>query len=154
MSMSGPLARADIELVLCQAGGHRCALEAAWVRGAGSAQAADAVTLEECLGLSAEPGIAAASERQVLMLRGPAGDWRLNVAGPVELGRLAVERIFPLPPLLAARPAVPALCALALLPELGSAPAGDVLLLLLDVRALLPPSKDAGAMSELIRTPR
>lgn len=114
-----------LAFVLVTAGGWRIGLEAHRVAGLHPAPAeGDGDDIESLLGLPPAAGTAATA--QTLHLRRPRRD--IRVCGPVELVRLPLSCIHPLPPLLAARTRLRGLCALALREENGK----DALVFLLD----------------------
>lgn len=115
-----------LEAVLFRVGGLRCALEAARVaalRPAGDDP--QALAVEGLLGLPAT----ADTPRRHLLLHRPGGTVAVAVEEPVELRPLPCTAIHPLPPLLAARTALPALRGLYL--------DGEGVVLLLDAATLL-----------------
>ncbi|MEO5372652.1 MAG: hypothetical protein H7840_00055 [Alphaproteobacteria bacterium] len=110
-----------LSVVRVQAGGHRFAVEARWIRAmrdqppssAASPAGAEAVTLESLLG-SLVPD---ASRRRWLVVKTGLAERVISVAEPVVLDTIAADRVFPLPPLVAARLAFNGVRALALDPS-------------------------------------
>ncbi|TAN66688.1 MAG: hypothetical protein EPN17_13385 [Methylobacter sp.] len=99
------------------AGGHRFAVEAAQVRTQLSAgQAGTTLTVERLLGLSCEDAQNSAS-RRILLMKHSAGDYAVEVSNPVELRRLEINAIHPLPSLIAARTKLVGIRGLAIGPE-------------------------------------
>ena len=116
-----------LEVVSFMACGHRCAVEAAQVRtqlpAGQSASSPPPVPAEQLLGLSGEgtqtpqnPESRSRSRRTLLM-KHPAGDYAVTVSEPVELHRLEINAIYPLPALIAARCTLAGLRGLAMEPE-------------------------------------
>lgn len=109
-----------LEVVSFMAGGYRFAVEAAQVRtqlpAARTATLPTPVPVEQFLGLSSE-GTQNLSSRRILLMKHPAGDYAVTVSDPVELHRLDIATIHPLPVLIAARTTLTGLRGLALAPE-------------------------------------
>lgn len=95
-----------LQVVSFRAGGARFAVEARRIQAMLHVPPPGAVTAETLLHLPAAEG----GQRRWLL----SGGQCLEVSEPVRLSRLAIDQIHPLPPLLAARLAVPGARALAL----------------------------------------
>lgn len=120
-----------LDMVVFQAGNHRCAVEAAQIRGSRALMEqmdnADAIaTVESLLQL---PKVAQTACEQVLLIKHAPHDVPLRISAPAQLQALPATAIHPLPPLLAARTGIAGLRALALM-ETGA-------VLLVDIRSLL-----------------
>lgn len=115
-----------LELILFTADQYCFGVESLQVRGSGPLPEDTIPDVESLLSLTAsEPG----TRRQCLTIKGSSQDYGLSVAVPLELYKLAVERIHPLPA------AVSASCRLPGLRGLAMTDAG--LILLIDLRSLL-----------------
>lgn len=104
-----------LEVVTFFAGGQRCAMEARQVRALRPLSDEDGrnyLALDSVLGLSELNNTC--SHRQILTIRLPESDVEFSVAVPVELSKLELASIHPLPDLVAARTRLRGLCALAL----------------------------------------
>lgn len=117
MSTPSSLESGALEMVFFMAGGHRFAVEAAQVRTQLPAgQVGTTLTVEQLLGLSCEDTQNSAS-RRILLMKHSAGDYAVEVSNPVELRRLEINTIHPLPSLIAARTSLAGIRGLALGPE-------------------------------------
>lgn len=108
-----------LDVVTFAAGGCRFAIEAAQVRQLLQQSASIQVNdqpVEALLGLPDKDAQGSANRRG-LLIKHPAGDYVVLVSEPVALLSLDCASIYPLPPLIAARNALPAMRGLALLPE-------------------------------------
>ncbi|GAB1392697.1 hypothetical protein MASR1M60_08600 [Rhodocyclaceae bacterium] len=113
--MSSAAGDGQIDLVVFRAGAYPIGFEARCVRSSQGTASAGAPLAETVLDLPlAAPAVGL---RQCLMLRLPEGERSLLVASPLELIRMPITAIQPLPPLLAARNYLPGLRALVLLPN-------------------------------------
>jgi len=93
----------ELKVVSFMAGGCSVAVEAEQVRSQQSANNSTAIpTAEQLLGLFAGE-MQNHGSRRVLLMKHPAGDYAVTVSEPVELLRLKVDAIHPLPDLIAAR---------------------------------------------------
>jgi chemotaxis signal transduction protein len=104
-----------LEVVTFFAGGQRCAMEARQVRALRPFSDEDGrnyPALDSVLGLPELNN--ACSHRQILTIRLPESEVEFSVAVPVELSKLELASIHPLPELIAARTQLRGLCALAL----------------------------------------
>lgn len=97
-----------IPMVLFTAGEFCLALEARFV--AGMTDTPSATRLAEASALLFHPSYAAPQPTYWLTLNDANGPWQLGVNQPVTLSSLAASELYPLPPLLKARSAHPALC--------------------------------------------
>lgn len=110
-----------LDVVMFSAGGWCIGLEARLVGSARPveqntgvcANVGDGIMLESLLGLPLEH-VPSPARRQWLEIKDSHQPWQLQVSGPVELRPLAIGRIHPLPPLLAARNQLPGLRAIVL----------------------------------------
>lgn len=93
----------SIDIVLFPAGGRRVGCEACHVRSLNAAMEGDAdvPSVESLLGFPPRPE--PEPMRQCLVLRQDGGEHIVAIAGAVELARIPIDRIYPPPPLLAAR---------------------------------------------------
>lgn len=110
-----PAFSATLEVVTFFAGGQRCAMEARQVRALRplpSEESEKYPALDSLLGLPEQNK--ACPHRLVLTIRLPETDVEFSVAAPVELRKLELDAIHPLPDLLAARIQLQGLCALVL----------------------------------------
>jgi len=111
---------AGLDLVLFRAGAVRIGVEACRVRASRPPARLEDGAMMEIEGLlNLSPSLAGmpSGERHVVMFKGAGPDdidHAVRVDGPVELVSLASERIYPLPPLLAARVTLRGLRGLAL----------------------------------------
>ena len=112
---------ATLDMVFFSTGRWRVGIEAGWVRGARPASPADWAgnPARAAALLNFPAGFSSAKAPQWLSLKGFGQDHQILVEGPVELLRLALAAIHPLPPLLAARTRLRGLQALGLLPHAG-----------------------------------
>lgn len=103
-----------LDVVSFMAGGCRFAVEASQVRTQLSAEnAATVPTAEQLLGLSAGDAKSRGS-RRILVMKRRDGEYAMSVSDPVELLKLRVDAIHPLPPLIAARSSLAGIRGLAL----------------------------------------
>lgn len=108
-----PACIAPLKVVTFFAGGQRCAVEARQVRALQPIIGEDSgnyPAVETLLGLSEQKH--ASLRRQVLTICQPESDITISVGAPVQLHEFAVDVIYPLPELLAARNQLRGLCAL------------------------------------------
>lgn len=93
-----------LAVVSFMAGGYRCAVEAAQVKAQLPPNHTDtALTAEQLLGLLPNGKALEACHRRILLIKHPTGDYAVTVASPVELRRVDVNAIHPLPDMIAAR---------------------------------------------------
>ncbi|MBZ5488489.1 hypothetical protein HW452_13240 [Halomonas aquamarina] len=123
---------AGVPLVLFNAGAYRLALEARFVTGMADTPTAARRAEASALLFQAPPSSPPA---YWLTLSDTQGTWQLGVHHPVALRSLAADELYPLPPLLMARRAHPALCGIAFEPPASR--------LLLDARRLWIPADAA-----------
>ncbi|MDP2901495.1 MAG: hypothetical protein Q8N96_00070, partial [Methylovulum sp.] len=104
-----------LAVVSFMAGGHRFAVEAAQVRTQLPAGPSDTVlAVEQLLGLPFCEETQNRDSRRILLMKHPAGDYAVAVSNPVELLRLEVNAIYPLPSLIVARSTLAGLRGLAM----------------------------------------
>lgn len=108
-----------LAVVTFTAGGYRFAVEAARVCMQLPAEQSDSVlAVEQLLGLlSREDTQNRATQRILLIMKHPAGDYAVAVSKPVELLSIEINAIYPLPSLIVARCTLVGLRGLAIDPE-------------------------------------
>lgn len=119
-----------LEVVSFMAGGYRFAVEAAQVASLQSAEISAAVpTAEQVFGMSGGASSNHGGHR-ILLMKHPAGDYAVRVSAPVELLKLSIDTIHPLPDLIAAHNTLAGICGLVL--------GAEGMTLLVDFRAMKP----------------
>jgi len=116
--MSSTSVPGTLAVVSFMADGHRFAVEAAQVRAQLSAgQSGTALTAEQLLGLLPCEETQNKASRRILLMKHPEGDYAVAVSKPVELQRLEISAVYPLPSLIVARNTLTGLRGLAMGPE-------------------------------------
>ena len=103
---------ATLDLVVFKAGQFMFGIESSWIKSSGILPDYVIPEIESLLSLPLAP---AKSGRRCLMINSGSDDYEISVAAPVELYKLSVDAIHPLPAVIVARCKLPGLRALAMM---------------------------------------